>query len=196
MATVPSLTDTQVLAQATSILTDGGYTLVTAPSSWTGTVRLFEDSYGIVALHLFDTWSQLVDSWPDAQGLLVDLISEHLTRPDPKASEGYLVLITAAPITQIELAEQAGIQYNTNRVRKLVITGGDLERLDDIRLALLPLLPLEIDETAANQAGLLEQLPDLLADDDVTPEDVNVIVEAFIRNESIIERLHQYRGIS
>jgi hypothetical protein len=188
------LTSSQVLATATTALVEGGYSLIPLPSSWTGNVRLFEDEYGIVALSLFDTWRELLETWNVAQGLMVDLISEHLSRPEPKAWEGYLVLLTTAPVTASERNDVASIQRDTSRVRKLVITGSEVETLDDVRTALLPLLPLDFAGPATSQEGLMDQLPQMLADAQVSESDVRSVVDAFTHNESIVERLHQSRA--
>lgn len=191
-ATTP-LTASQVLAAATELLESGGYSVVPAPTAWQGTVRLFEDSYGIVALRLFDTWEQLIQDWPVAQGQLVDLISEHLSRPEPKAWEGYLVLFTTGLVTASDRTSVVELRYDTNRVRKLVSTGEELETLDDVRTALLPLLPVDLAPTSAARAGLLDLLPELMADDDVPRRAIDVLIDAFVSNASIVERLHESR---
>ncbi|HXR54245.1 MAG TPA: hypothetical protein VN793_04275, partial [Acidimicrobiales bacterium] len=90
-----ALSKVQLLAEASEVLTAGGYRLIESPASWPSSARIFEDPYGIVALYVFDTWAQLYTEWKDAQGLLVDLISAYIDRPDPKTWEGYLTLLTA-----------------------------------------------------------------------------------------------------
>ena len=182
-----------VICLPTASLTGTLQERTATPSTWTGTVRLFEDEYGIVALHFFDTWTQLSENWTLAQGLIVDLISEHLSRPEPKAWEGYLVLLTTAPITAADRNNVVDIQYDTSRVRKLVVTGAELETLDDVRVALLPLLPLDVGTPATSQSGLLDQLPEMLAGEGVSAEAVRVVVDAFTENASMLDRLHQYR---
>lgn len=190
-ASVP-LTTSQVLGVATELLVAGGYSVVRTPSSWPGTARVFEDSYGIVALHIYDTWDQLIEDWPVAQGQLVDLISEHLSRPEPKAWEGYLALFTTGPSTG-DRASVVELRYDTNRVRKLVSTGEELQTLDDVRTALLPLLPLDLEPPSATRAGVLDFLPDLMADEAAPREVIEVLVDAFLSNSSIVERLHEAR---
>ncbi len=194
MSTASPLTATQVLAAATELLESGGYSVVPTPMSWQGAVRLFEDSYGIVALHLYDTWEQLLQTWHVTQGQLVDLISEHLSRPEPKAWEGYLALFTTGPVTASDRTSVVDLRYDTNRVRKLVSTGEELETLEDVRVALLPLLPLDLQPPSTARSGLLDLLPELMADDDVPREFVEELVSAFAKNASIVERLHEARG--
>jgi hypothetical protein len=193
-AAAAPLTSSQVLASASELLQSGGYTVVPPPANWQGTVRLFEDSYGIVALQLYETWEQLIQGWHLAQGQLVDLISEHLSRPEPKAWEGYLALFTTGTVTADDRTSIAELRYDTNRVRKLVSTGEELETLQDVRVALLPLLPLDLQPPSAARAGLLDVLPDLMADDEVSREIVEGLVAAFMDNTSIVERLHELRG--
>ena len=106
-----------------------------------GTSRVFEDPYGIVAVHVFDSWRQLTEQWPVAQGRLVELISEHLTRPEPKAWEGYLVLLTPGLLPPTQRTRLNDLRYDTHRVRKLVATGDDLATLEDVQGTLLPLSP-------------------------------------------------------
>lgn len=194
MAASTTLTSSQLLAATTELLRSGGYRTVELTENWPETSRVFEDPYGIVAIHIFDTWRQLADQWHIAQGLLVDLISAHLTRPEPKAWEGYLVLITPSPVVTSELARVADLRYDTNRVRKLVATGDDLHTLEDVRESLLPLLPLEIEPPIAARAGLLDRLPELLSGEGIPNEVTRTVVDAFIDNESMLERLHVLRG--
>lgn len=188
-----ALTTSQVLGAATELLAEGSYSSVPTPSSWPGTARVFEDSYGIVALHIFDTVAHLMEGWPVAQGQLVDLISEHLTRPEPKAWEGYLALFTTGPSRADDRASVVELRYDTNRVRKLVSTGEELETLDDVRTALLPLLPLKLDPPSTARAGVLDLLPDLMADEETRREVIEVLIDSFVGNSSIVERLHKAR---
>jgi hypothetical protein len=187
------LTSSQVLAAASELLVSGGYSVVPTPPGWEGTVRLFEDPYGIVALHLYETWDRLIQEWHVAQGELVDLISEHLSRPEPKAWEGYLVVFTTGLMTGSDRTSLTDLRYDTNRVRKLVSTGEELETLDDVRTALLPLLPLDPETPPSERAGVLEMLPDLMTSEDVPRHVIEVLVDAFVNNASIVERLHESR---
>ena len=193
MAPPTTLSTTQLLAAATGLLTEGGYAQVATASNWPSTSRLFEDPYGIVALHVYDTWRQLRDHWNVAQGLLVDEISAHLTRPEPKLWEGYLVLLTGGPTLDDERREVDQLRYDTNRLRKLVATGYELETLNDVRNALLPLLPLDVDSSLLTGSGLLDRLPELLAEHRIDPSVTATVVAAFLGNESMVEKLHQLR---
>ncbi len=193
MAVNGSLTTSQVLAAATELLMNGGYESVPLEDGGFTSARVFEDPYGIVAVNVFDTWESLSDGWHLAQGSLVDLISNHLTRPEPKSWEGYLVLLTPAPVPEPERSHVADLRYDTNRLRKLVATGEDLQTLDDVREALLPLLPLEVEPPGVTRSGLLDRLPNLLASEGIPAEITRAVVEAFVDNGSIMERLHAER---
>jgi hypothetical protein len=188
-----TLTATQLLAEATRVLTSSGYVEAQVAAGDSGT-RVFEDAFGIVAIHVFDTWGQLKDQWHLAQGQLVDLISEHVRRAEAKAWEGYLVLLTPGLLPSAEMATINDLRADTNRVRKLVATGEDLTTLSDVRGTLLPLLPLVIDDPSATQTSLLDLLPELLAENSIPMSVTGVVVEAFTANESILERLHSSRA--
>jgi hypothetical protein len=185
------LSKVQLVAEASAVLTAGGYQTAEPPASWPSSARIFEDPYGIVALHVFDTLAQLLGEWSDAQGLLVDLISANVGRPDPKSWEGYLVLFTAGTATETDREAIVELRYDTNRVRKLIATSDDIETLDDVRSALLPLLPLVIEQSATTGIGLLDRLPDLLADKGIERHATEVAIDAYSRNESVVERLHR-----
>jgi hypothetical protein len=187
------LTVTQLLAAATEEMVAGGYrefrTGAEAPLDPT---RVFEDAYGIVSLHVYETWGHLVDRWPLAQGHLVDLISAHLRKPEPKSWEGYLVLLTPG---RAEADSRVNtIRYDTHRVRKLLATGEDLGTLNGLRSALLPLLPLSVEPDRAAEEGLLDRLPALLASRQIDQEVTAAVVSAFQQNESIVDALHTLRG--
>jgi hypothetical protein len=189
------LTTSQLLAAASELLETGGYEPVSPGEGWVSNARLFEDPYGIVAVVAFETWGDLTEGWPDAQGQLVELISEHLTRPEPKSWDGYLVLLTPSVVPSTARSQLAEIRYDTNRLRKLVATGDELHTLDDVEQALLPLLPLEVESQVESGPALLERLPSLLAERGIDAGVARVAVDAFTSNQSILERLYGFRSI-
>jgi hypothetical protein len=186
-----ALSATQLMAAATEVLVENGYRRIETPKEWPAASRLFEDEYGIVTLRVYDTWQRLRDEWNVAQGELVDLMSSRLGRPDPKSWEGYLVLLTVANAPEAQRREVVDLRYNTNRLRKLVATGLELETVDDVHTALLPLLPLNLEPPSTSGAGLLDRLPDLLAEDGIDPVVTETAVSSFLHNESIMEGLHE-----
>jgi hypothetical protein len=186
-----ALSSTQLTAAATEILLKNGYRQVGAPKDSPILSRLFEDEYGIVSLQVYDTWQSLRDEWNISQGQLVDLMSSRLGRPEPKSWEGYLVLLTVGDPPEADRQDVVDLRYNTNRLRKLVATGQELETVDDVQTALLPLLPLNVEPPSTSDAGLLARLPDLLAGEGVDRAVTEAAVTSFLHNESIMERLHQ-----
>jgi hypothetical protein len=190
---VTALTTSQLIASATQVLEAGGYLAVSPPEDWQEkSSRLFEDVYGIVCVVGYDTWGELASTWQDAQGRFVDLISEHLARPEPKAWEGYLVLLTPGIEPRDARSQIAEIRYDTNRVRKIVATGDELQTLDDVEDVLLPLLPLSVSGQNGGGAALLDRLPELLSTRGIEVPVAKVVVEAFVANQSMLERLHDF----
>ena len=91
-----NFTTTDLMAAASKMLSDGSYRQVTkGAEGWdTPTSRLFEDEYNVVGIAVFETCAELLQSWPDVQGSLVDVISQHISREESKAWDGYLVLLS------------------------------------------------------------------------------------------------------
>ena len=185
------LSSVQLIAATADVLTANGYQQVDVPSGWPSESRLYEDDYGIVALYVYETWLQLRGEWNVAQGQLVDLMSARLSRPDPKTWEGYLLLFTTAIVPPDERREVTDLRYNTNRLRKLVATADELDTVDDVHTALLPLLPLQVGSPSSSGSGLLSRLPALLVEDGVEVRVTEAAVKAFLANESMMESLHR-----
>lgn len=62
---------------------------------------IFEDIRSIIGLILYSTWPELDTNWELAQAAMAARISAHGRRADPKAWDGYLVLLTldeSAPV--------------------------------------------------------------------------------------------------
>jgi hypothetical protein len=189
---VADLTTIQIQAAANEVLLASGYTAVDVGYEESG-ARVFEDAVGIVAVHVFETWDGLLAQWHVAQGQLVDLMSAHLRRPEPKTWEGYLVLLTPALRGVDASVAVSQLRSDTHRVRKLVATGEDLTTLDGVRGALLPLIPLGVQAATFAPAGVLELLPELLASSGVDRDLALAVVQAFVANESILGRVHELR---
>ena len=195
------LTATDILAAATDVLTsdalgDQAYVSFSGGdrAAWrTESVRLFEDRYGIVALVVYDTWSAMSTGWPDAQEALVNVISKHLSRSEAKAWEGYLVLMTPAPLPSTETDSAARIRYDTHRVRKLLATGDDLKSIADVRRVLLPLLPLELELPSPEQGSVLDLVSSLLSTRNIEPSSVQALIKAFREQQPLVEAIHENR---
>ena len=123
--------------------------------------RVYEDAYSVVCIAVYETWKELSSGWPQDQSSLVALMSEHFTRTEAKAWDGYLVLFTPSFVPTTERLDEISIQRNTLYLRKLLATGDELRSVDDVRRTLLPLLPLE-EYAALEPRNALDALPVLL----------------------------------
>jgi hypothetical protein len=159
-----SFTCTDLIATASQALLDGGYRRIPEKfAEWdTPTSRLFEDEYSVVGIVAFDTCSELLKSWPDLQGKLVDVISGHIGRQEAKSWDGYLVLLSPG-LAPSNIQEIDIIRSNTTRLRKIVATGDDLRTATDVERTLRPLLPFGYEHSNVTQGSVLELLPNLLA---------------------------------
>ena len=195
MITTPTITGSELIAVAADTLARGGYRRIEGrfPEWDTPTSRLFEDKYNIVAVAVFNTCAELLQSWPDLQGSLVDLISRHVGQTELKSWDGYLVLLTPA-VAPSELLKIEEIRYDTSRVRKLVATGDDLKVPGEAERILRPLLPLAEENINPAPSSVLDLLPDLLAREQIPKEMTEVVVKAFREQAPIMERLHQIRS--
>ena len=185
------ITTTDLMAAATKALVDGGYSqVVRGFEGWdTPTSRLFEDEYNIVGIVIFDTCGELLRSWPDAQGSLVDVISRHVGREESKAWDGYLILLSPG-LASSESAALDAVRYNTTRVRKLIGTGDDLRSPTDVERVLRALLPLGEERANVSQHSVLDLLPRLLVDHGIAKETTQILVDAFREQAPLLERLH------
>ncbi len=87
MSTDMSLSQTEILAAATNILSKNGFSEIESiylKGIDRESYRLFEDVYSIVAVVAFPNWQALVSGWIEAQSSLVELISEHLSQEEDK----------------------------------------------------------------------------------------------------------------
>lgn len=186
------LTVTDLMAAASKALVDGGYRQVARRfEEWdTPTSRLFEDNYNIVGIVIFDTCGELLRSWPDLQGSLVEVISRHVGHEESKAWDGYLVLLSPGLASSEDAAIDA-VRYDTTRLRKLVATGDKLRNLTDVERVLRALLPLGEERARLSQESALDLLPKLLADQGIAKETTQVLVDAFREQAPLLERLHQ-----
>jgi len=190
------LSTTSLLAEATELL-EGGQYLQAEPKSdghWpTKNVRLFEDTYSIVALLVFDTWKELSETWIEAQTALIELMSTHIRSWEAKAWDGYLVLLTPALVDSNEAFKPSQIRYNTNRVRKILATGDDLKELSDVESALLPLLPIQSGLNFVEIQSSLELLPTLLSGYGISEEIVKVVVNSYLGGRSLMQEIDNHR---
>ena len=187
-------TVTTLTAAADEVLARAGFARV--PSSATGArsakaARIYEDAYSVVCVATYETWAELSVGWVEDQANLVHLISEHFTRTDAKAWDGYLVLLTPSVIPGTERLHAISIRRNTLHLRKLLADGAELRSIDAVRGTLLPLLPLE-EYDALEPRDVLDTLPPLLAQHGVDEAVAKVAIGAFRDRRPIIDAVHSF----
>jgi hypothetical protein len=187
-------TPLELTAAASELLEKHNYRRITAadlgPDGYGG--RYYEDEYGVVAVVVYETWPDLLESWPEDQSRLVRLMSEHMNKTDFKAWDGYLVLLSpgSPPAEQRSAVEE--IRYDVTRVRKLIAVGEELRSLSDIERTLLPLLPIEGLKADGDELSALDMLPDLLHSRGIDPAATVALVDAFREQQSLLERLEKF----
>lgn len=192
MSDTSSSTPTDLLASATKTLQDGGYCQIASqfPDWDTPSSRLFEDPYNVVGLVVFETCDELLRSWPDLQGSLVEVITRHVGQGEAKSWDGYLVLLTSAVAPSGD-ADIEVVRYNTTRLRKIVATGEDIRTAMDVERVLRPLLPFSADTAKLGRIAVLDLLPKLLKTQGISEETTTALITAFREQESLLERLHK-----
>lgn len=187
------LTVAEVLGAVSGRLTRAGFQV--GPELGLGVeeqLRCFEDDVSIVGVAQFRSWSTLRANWLDAQSVLVDLLSERLERSDPKAWEGYLVLLTLdRPMNSAEVDE---IRRDTTRLRKIVATGEDLTSVSQVDDALLPVLPLTGGVLRHDAGSILDRLPGLLAEKGIDEGLTLRVGEAFDNDRPLMEAVAEWRA--
>ena len=195
MAMEHSLTTTEIVAATTRALRAGGYKDVERDfekTSGVTSVRVFEDPYSFVSIVVYETWSALASGWIDAQTALVNLMSQAVSSSEPKAWDGYLVLCTPSVISSTDSVRAAKIEYDTSRVRKLLVTGDDLRNVHDVERALQPLLPLNVEARSTDRTSALDLLEAFLIQRGFGQGEVRTLVEAFRSQQPLVEALHQH----
>lgn len=189
------LSSETVVAEVHRLLTAARYAIREDSESVLGLPRerclLAEDRYGVVAVAVYPTWSELQSDWTNLQGALVEEMTKRMDPTEPKVWDGYLVLLTGAE-TPKGPEGLSGITEDTARVRKLAAAGENLQTLKDVERVLLPLMPIDAkaSEAFAN-AALIDYLPELLVGRGVEPTAADVVVRAFKERQPIVETLHR-----
>ncbi|NOT02174.1 MAG: hypothetical protein HOP29_16310 [Phycisphaerales bacterium] len=190
-----NLTSTDLIATASDVLTRGGYQRIADrfPEWDTTSSRLFEDSYNVVGLVVFDTCDELLRTWADVQGRLVDVISRNVGQGEAKSWDGYLILLTPG-LSPSEETSVEDVRYNTTRLRKIIGTGEDIRSMADVERVLRPLLPLGSDAAKLARATVLDLLPKLLAISGIPESTTKSLVDAFREQAPLLESLHKLRS--
>ncbi len=151
---------------------------------------LAEDRYGVVAVAVYDTWSELAEDWTNVQAALVEEMSIRLDPAEPKAWDGYLVLLTPSQAPR-DSEGISSITHDTGRLRKLGASGENLSTLSDVERAILPLMPIDARPVHTSGMALLDSLPELLARRGVARSDSEAVVQAFRTRQPLVEALHE-----
>lgn len=187
------LTATEVVGAAGERLMRAGFQIgPELPLGVGERLRCFEDDVSIVGVAQFRSWTALRTNWIDAQSVLVDLLTERLDRSDPKAWEGYLVLLTLD--RAVNPAEVDEIRRDTTRLRKIVATGEDLTSISQVDDALLPVLPLSGGVLRHDAGGILGRLPGLLAEKGIDEALTLRVVGAFDSDRPLMEAVAEWRA--
>ena len=187
-----ALTARSLFAEAQAVLHAGEYQISTdiaAAESSGNLCFLGEDAFGVVLVVAYESWSSLRDGWTDGQAILVKILTEKLARGNPKAWEGYLVLLTPSQSGD-ERAEDE-IRYDTSRVRKIVGTGESIKYIDDLTDILMPLLPLSSAqvEGVEDSESVSDRLSGMLVERDIRPAVASAVVRAFKYDEPLMESI-------
>ena len=190
-----SLTTTILLATVTERLVESGYSRISESRLEAfGLVdtRAFEDPYGVVVVVAWKTCDALLGEWTRAQSVLIELISAHYSKTDSKAWDGYVVLLTGAEPTPEQTRALDLLRYNTAHARKIVATGTELRTISDVEWVLATLLPLDVEMGIAQPSSVLERLPDIVADKDVSKYIVEDVVAAYTDGRPVMEAIHRH----
>lgn len=187
------LTMSSLRAATDEVLTSAGFCQIPDPPDWGNDYGgVYEDPYSIVGLAIFETWAALATQWLDLQVALAQLISENFAGSEPKAWEGYLVLLTPSIVPDSAQQDANDIRRNTQHLRKLLGTGDDIAAIGQVERLLFPLLPLHVVNAEAGSGDALALLPQILGEQGIDPDAVRVAIEAFTAQQPIVERLHEH----
>lgn len=190
------LTTTALLAAAQSTLLEADFKLLNtdAADAWlSDRARLLQNRYSVAMLVTFETWENLVETWPDYQSATVEAMSQFLRQGEAKAADGYLVLLTPSAVPTGHTSGANQIRSDTSRLRKLLGTGDELRTISDVRKVLAPLLPLSIRPGDDLEESGLDALPRILQEHGVEAAATRTVVDAFKANEPIMPRLHDFK---
>lgn len=155
--------------------------------------RIFEDEYSVVLVSVLASWDELQQHWRRLQARFIELLSEHIPRTAAKAWEGYLVLLTPGLAGREARPQIESIRYDTERLRKIVATGEELETSADVGRVLAPLVPINV-EPFLEACDSSEELERVLVESGVTEPLARELVEAFDAQDSLLECLYRRTG--
>lgn len=184
----------ELLRAARDVLLSCGYTeLFSDEGEPTDGARTFENAYNYVMVVAFETWRDLRGSWTSYQAIAAEAMTKRVKRDDPKAWDGYLVLLTTSPIPLEQGAVANDIRSDVSRLRKLLGTGEDIRNLSDVKKTLLPLLPMSPVAGFVGETSGLDALARILERHGIPGGATEEIVKAFKAQEPLLPKLHEFR---
>jgi hypothetical protein len=156
---------------------------------------IFEDALTVVGYVAYQTVSELVSSWMDAQDQMARAISRSEFDLGAKAWDGYLILATPERSAPEQSVELTAIRSNTRRLRKLLILGEDVQLVGGRSLAtgvarcLAALAPLDLPSDTGI-ADPLENLGSRVQVPGLHSADIDAVVGAYRESRPLIQVLH------
>ncbi|MFF1251769.1 hypothetical protein ACFVYC_04640 [Pseudarthrobacter sp. NPDC058329] len=193
-----------LVSQMAYLLSSSGAKLISRSQyeSWPETASAYEDKYSIIAIWTYESFSKISDQWIAAQDEVIKLMSSNISSSDPKAWDGYLLLVTNEGIPSGMADRLNEIRTDTRRIRKLVITGDDLpgtagselEITQGIRRLLAPVLNVSI-ERSLMQSDPLTAITDRSEFSHQMESDLMVALGAYRRGLPMVEAIHLHEGL-
>lgn len=193
------VTNDLLIAEITRLLAESAILRVDSARhpSWPADSMAFEDEYSVIAVWTFASVEELVAGWGAAQDHVVDFLGANVIATDPKAWDGYLILLAMDGVPEGLVAELSNIRSDTRRVRKLVLTADDLpsrvadplELAPHVRRTLAPILDLDLDSTPG-RTDPLSSLPTRIAGSLSITTHLDAVIAAYESGESPLEALH------
>lgn len=129
-----------LLESGSSLLSEAGYSTETIDLGGR-TAVIFENETVIGFVWSFDTPAALIDNWADVSDATIEHHQLGLRRAGRKAWNTYIVLLATGEADYAQLSMLSEIEENLVGTRKIARAG--VEGLPDVKIALLPLLPLQ-----------------------------------------------------
>ena len=189
-----SISRTALLAELESIFGNHGYKTAKAQTNWPPVKEILlvaEDEYGVVAVSIFESTTELIERWTEAQGETVELFGNAISHTDAKWWEGYLILISLGQtIGADEKACLDEIRRDTSRIRKFVFTGSDLTSINSISRLVSPLLPMSPDFGASTPSTeSVDEFYKEVAGQRIEQQALEVVLETYRKGDSILQSL-------
>jgi hypothetical protein len=193
----PQRVETSTLVEHISFaLVESGARLISREryANWPEAAFAYEDDFSVIAVWAYESFRDLRDGWLSAQDAMGRLVSSNILSPDPKAWDGYLVLCTGDTVNTQLSAELNFIRSDTRRLRKLVVTGDDLDadtvmNAARIRQAIAPILAIRLI-TADEQFDPLATLTSRVAGDSTFNTDLVTVLTAYSLGQPLVASIH------